>query len=153
MPKLKGFIERIRGVKAFDSIFVGGKEIPALCTFAISQNATQYYSEVEIAVCNKEGEPVGQPCIIDLWLSDAATGLGLAANAPASGIALKANCGTAMGTLTTNKALRVQTLATGKVTLVLQDDVTPVLLYVAASIPGSGQFSISRKTVAGDYKP
>jgi len=56
-------------------------------------------------------------------------------------------------TATAKKVFKVVTLATGKFTLQIIDDVTPILLYVAGAIPGMGKIQVSRKTVAGDYKP
>lgn len=151
ISKLKGFIQKFRGTSLMDALFVGGKEIPTLCTFSIAQASTQYYSAVTVYVCNKEGVPVNKTCVVDIWISDAATGIGVVATGPATSVTV--TVGASLGSLTANKAFRVVTDATGKATIQLADDATPVLLYVAASIPGSGQVSVSRKTVAGDYKP
>jgi hypothetical protein len=124
-----------------------------LLSFTFAQAATQYQTEVEIAVLNKDGQVIPGTHVLDVYLTDDVGGVGLTATGPSGAVVAKAASGTVLGILTAAKAFRAVTLATGKLTMTIQDDITPVLLYVAASIPGIGKVQVSRKTVAGDYKP
>lgn len=153
IPKKTGFGSRSRTTDVMAGAVIGGHTIPAALSFTFAQSATQYYSECEIQVLNKDGQLIPGTHELTVYISDNSAGQGLAATAPATSFAMKANSGVVLGSLTANKALRIITLATGKATVVLADDVTPVLLYVAASIPCIGKVQVSRKTVAGDYKP
>jgi hypothetical protein len=151
IPKKTGFGSRRRTTEVIPSAVIGGHVIPTLLSFTITPSATQYYSEVEIAVCNKDGQVIPAVHVIDVYISSLATGLDVIATGPATSFALKANAGATIAAITANKVLKLATLATGKVTVVLADDVTPVLLYVAAVLPSCGKVQVSRKTVAGDY--
>jgi hypothetical protein len=153
IPKKTGFGSRGRTTQAFRSLMVGGHTIPTLVSFAFAQAAAQFQTEVEISVCNAEGQVIPGTHVLDVYLSDDAAGAGVSAVGPSGAVAAKAASGTVLGILTAAKAFRAVTLATGKLTMTIQDDVTPVLLYVAASVPGVGKIQVSRKTVAGDYKP
>jgi len=152
--KKTGFVnKRSNGAQVFKDINVNGRNVPSSLSFAIAQNATQYGTEIEVSVCNSAGNVIPGPHVLDVWLSDAATGIGLTATDPFGAITAKANAGTILGALTANKAFRVLTTAAGTFTLQVIDDATPVLLYMAASLPSFGCMAVSRKTVAGDYKP
>ena len=153
IPKKTGFGSRRRTTEVIPALVLGGHKIPTLLTFTFSNSATQYGTCCEIAVCNKDGEVIPEVHVFDTWLTSLATGLDVIGTGPAISTGLKSASGVLLGSLTASKALRVATLATGKVTLELIDDATPVLLYIAASIPGIGAVNVSRKTVAGDYKP
>jgi hypothetical protein len=148
-----GFVQRIRGKVALDSLFLAAKEVPTLITFAIAQNATQYATEVKIQCANKDGIAITGIHQLVIWLSDDAAGLGVTATDPFGAVAAKAASGTILGTLTAKKSFAVTTLADGSFTLQIIDDATPVFLYVAAAVPATGLACVSRKTVAGDYKP
>jgi len=152
--KKTGFVnKRSNGCQIFADINVNGRNVPSSLTFAIAQNTTQYGTEIEVSVCNSAGHVIPGPHVLDVWLSDAADGIGVTGTDPAGNITAKANSGVVLGIMATKKAFRVVTAATGKFTLQIIDDVTPVLLYMAASLPSFGCMAVSRKTVAGDYKP
>jgi hypothetical protein len=153
IPKKTGFGSRRRTTEVIGSAVIGGHTIPTLLSFTFAQAATQYQTEVEIAVLNKDGQVIPGTHALDVYISDDAAGAGLCAVGPFGAVAAKAASGTVLGILTAAKAFRAITLATGKLTMTLQDDVSPVFLYVAASLPGIGKVQVSRKTVAGDYKP
>ena len=153
IPKKTGFGSRRRTTDVISSLAVGGHTIPTLLTFAIAQNATQYGTEVEIAVCNKDGQVVPGNHMLDVYLTDSATGEGVTAVDPTGAVGVKAASGSILATVTAKKLFKVVTLPTGKFTLTIVDDAAPVFLYVAAAIPGIGKINVSRKTVAGDYKP
>jgi hypothetical protein len=153
IPKKTGFLGRSRGTEVFKGLVIGSHTIPTTMTFTFAQASVQYQTEVEIAVCNFDGQVIPGVHVLDVYISDDAGGVGLCAVGPSGAVAPKAANGTLLGALTAAKALRVVTLATGKCVIQIQDDVTPVFLYVAAFLPGIGKIQVSRKTVAGDYKP
>jgi len=153
IPKKTGFGSKRRTTEAIASLVVGGHTVPTLLTFTFAQNATQYGTECEVAVCNKDGQVIPSIHMLDLYLTDSATGEGVTAVDPTGAVAAKAASGTIIQTATAKKLFKAVTLSTGKFTLQIVDDAAPILLYVAAAIPGIGKVQVSRKTVAGDYKP
>lgn len=153
IPKKTGFGSRKRTTDVVGGLVLGGHAIPTLLTFTFANSATQYGTVCEVSVCNKDGQVIPGIHMLDLYLTDSATGEGVTATDPAGTVAAKAASGSVLATVTAKKVLKVATLSTGKFTLEIIDDVTPVLLYVAAAIPGIGKIQVSRKTVAGDYKP
>ena len=68
-----------------------------------------------------------------LWLSDAATGLGLAATAASGAVAVKGTDGFDIGILTAKKALVCQTKADGTYILSITD--TSKTLYYVCALP------------------
>ena len=150
--KKTGFTSRDRGTQVFKGLVLDGFQIPTGVSFTFAQSATQYGTTCEIAVVDGNGNNIAGVFNLDVLLTDSATGVGVTATDPNGTVAAKAASGVVLGTLTAKKVLRVQTLATGKFTLEILDDVTPVLLYVAAALPVC-KICVSRKTVAGDYKP
>lgn len=154
MQKTTGFVKRYLGTVAMKGLFVGNRiNVPTQILFTVAQNATQYGTEIQAQVCDAEGNIIPGVWALDFWLSDVATGLGLIATDPFGAITAKADSGVLLGALTANKAFRCITAADGTFTLQIIDDATPVLLYAAASLPSFGVVGVSRKTVAGDYKP
>ena len=153
IPKKTGFGSRKRTTDVIAGAVIGGHTIPTLLTFTFSNSATQYGTCCEISVCNKDGQVIPGIHMLDVYLSDSATGEGVTGTDPNSTVAAKAASGSVLATITAKKLFKVATLSTGKFTLEILDDATPVLLYVAAAIPGIGKIQVSRKTVAGDYKP
>ena len=153
IPKKTGFGSKRRTTEVMSGLVLGGHNLPTSLTFTFAQNATQYGTECEIAVCNKDGQVIPGIHMLDLYLTDSATGEGVTATDPAGNVTAKAASGTVIQIATAKKVFKAVTLSTGKFTLQILDDVTPVLLYVAAAIPGIGKIQVSRKTVAGDYKP
>lgn len=153
IPKKTGFGSRKRTTDVLSGLVVGGHTVPTLLTFTFAKNATQYGTECEISVCNKDGQVIPGIHMLDVYLTNSATGEGVTATDPASTVTAKAASGTILQTATAKKVFKVATLSTGKFTLQILDDATPVLLYVAAAIPGIGKIQVSRKTVAEDYKP
>lgn len=119
-------------------------------TFTFAVGASNHCS-VTLQAVDADGEDVAESLIFPVWLSDAATGIGLAAAAPD---ALAALAGSAdIGILTAIKALLVQTAADGSYVLDINDAAGQVF-YVAAEIPGcpnSGKVAVSRVTSAADF--
>lgn len=88
----------------------------------------------------------GQP--FNLWLSDAATGIGLTA-VTASGT-VTPTTGTVFGTGTAKKMLQVQPDATGVVVLAITDT-AKTGFYVCAQCPFTGQTIVSTVLTAANY--
>jgi hypothetical protein len=152
--KKTGFVQRWRGAIAADELKLGkAPMIPTQLLFSYAQSATQYGAEVQVQVCDSDGNIIPGAWAMDVWLSDNADGSTLAAAAPNTSAGVKAANGLSLGALTANKAFRIITKSDGTATIALLDDATPVLLYVGASLPSLGIIAVSRKTVAGDYKP
>ena len=89
---------------------------------------------------NNEGFNVSLGCIMHVWLSDAATGLGITANANTSEVT--AGTGALLGILTTEKSWLIQTDATGKAVLSITDTGKHAT-YIAAQSPHRGPFSVA----------
>ena len=121
IPKKTGFGTRSRTTDVCSGMVIGGHTIPTLLTFAFAQAAAQFQTEVEIAVCNKDGQVIPGTHVLDVYLSDDVAGAGVSAVGPFGAVAAKAASGTVLGILTTAKAFRAVTLATGKLTMTIQD--------------------------------
>lgn len=149
ITKKTGFSGPIdKATKALAGLILGGNHIPVDIAFAISAGAANV-TNVEISVTNKDGLVIPGVHVLDVWLSDAATGVGLTAATASGTVQAKAASGTVHGDLTAKKALRVSTLATGKFTLEITDTVKTGF-YVAAAT-GILPAQVSRQLVTGDY--
>lgn len=144
----KGFIKRGKGKEALDALLLAGIHIPTDVTFAIASAAANV-SEVTITVVNKDGYTIPGVHVLDVWLSDAATGVGLTGTTASGTVQAKAASGTVHGALTAKKALRVSTLTTGVFVLEITD-LAKTGFYVAAAL-GVVPAQVSRVMVAGDY--
>lgn len=106
-------------------------------------------AEVAIALLDGHGDAVALPQPFKVWLSDAATGLGLTATSASGTVQAKAASGTDFAVLTAKKALIVQPLATGVYTLEITDT-AKTAFYVAVQLP-DGRVNVSRVMATGDY--
>lgn len=89
---------------------------------AISNAAsTTNVSNVSFQLTDSLGVPLAKIAIFDIFLSDAASGLGLTATTASGGIAAAASGGVVMDILTAAKMLRVQTTAAGLFKLAITD--------------------------------
>lgn len=104
---------------------------------------------VTVQAVDNEGASVAGVFLYDLWLSDAATGIGLTA-VTASGAVGAGASGADIGVLTTKKATRVQTDATGKYILSITDT-AKTAFYVAAQIPGSSRIAVSAVLATANF--
>lgn len=113
--------------------------LPASAAFAVAAGGSNV-SEVTVTVKDAAGNTLAGVHHFDLWLSDAATGLGLTGTSASGTVQAKSGGGTVLAALTAKKALRVQSKADG--TFVLEiTDTAKTGFYPAASIGG--------KTVVG----
>ena len=123
-------------------------------TFTPAPGISEHCS-VTLQVVDAYGNDVAESLIFPVWLSDAATGIGLAAAAP-DGINVLATApanGVDIGILFAAKALLIQTKADGSYILDIYDAAGQVF-YVAATIPGgpnAGRIVVSRVLAAADF--
>ena len=151
IDKKKGFLPRgvrQRVTESLKGLVLGGNHIPTDLSFAIAAAATNV-SNVTISVVNKDGYTIPGVHILDVWLSDAATGIGLTGATASGTVQAKTASGTVHGALTAKKALRVSTLADGTFVLEITDSAKTGFYVAAAS--GIIPTQVSRVMVAGDY--
>lgn len=106
--------------------------------------------EVTITAVDSDGTAVAAPVLLDVWLSDAATGVGLTGTTASGTVTAKAASGAVFSTYTAKKDLRVQTLATGVFVLEITDT-AKTGFYVAATHPVTGAAVVSDQLVTADY--
>ena len=121
---------------------------PVSFTFAAASAAANI-AEVTITAKDADGNTVAAPLLCTVWLSDAATGVGLTTTAASGTVAAKAASGVDFGVLTAKKATVVQTLASGVYILEITDT-AKTAFFVAAQAP-NGAVSISAVLATGDY--
>jgi hypothetical protein len=86
---------------------------------------------------------------LDVWLSDAATGIGLTATTASGAVGAGAS-GTDLGALTAKKALRSLTDATGKYVLSITD-VAKTGFFPCCTIAGTGQIFVGAQLITANY--
>lgn len=123
--------------------------VPTDVTFAFASAAANV-SEITITAVNAADVAVAEPLLIDVWLSDAATGLALTGTAASGTVTSKAASGADWLVKTAKKAIQVQTLATGVHILEITDS-AKTAYYVCATIPGTGKVAVSAQMASGDY--
>ena len=106
--------------------------------------------DVVIQAKDANGTNVARPVLLIVWLSDAATGLGLTATAASGTVQAKSASGADFGVLTAKKALVVQTLATGAYTLEITDT-SKTGYYIGATMLGATGQTISAHLVTANY--
>lgn len=142
-------------LEVVDGVTATAAEITALvdnqpCTATLTPAAgSSNVCEVTIQVLNGAGVAVAYPVVLDVLLSDAATGTGLTATSASGAVAAKASSGTDLSTLVSKKALKVQTKANGTYILSITD-AAKTGFYVVAHIPGLAP-SVSAQLVTGNY--
>src|SRR5262249_12637703 len=97
--------------------------------------STANVSLVSFQVEDGAGNALAGVFVLDVLLSDAATGAGLTANAATGNVQSAGTNGADLGTLTAKKALRVQTDATGLYVLSITD--TAKHTYYPCAVLGS----------------
>jgi len=106
--------------------------------------------EVTIQAKDEDGADLARAVPFLLWLTDAATGIGLTGTAASGAVAAKAASGTDFAALTAKKAIIAQTKADGSYVLSITDT-AKTLYYVAAMALGYGVPSVSAQLEATDY--
>ncbi len=121
---------------------------PVSFTFGIA-SAGANVSEITITAKDADSNTVAAPLLCTVWLSDAATGVGLTGTAASGTVQAKSASGADFGVLTAKKAIIAQTLATGIYILEITDS-SKTTYYVCAQAP-NGAVSISAQLASGDY--
>jgi len=130
---------------------VMGKNIPFnLAISAAAGTPTSNISNVSFQMQDRTGAALAGVWEFDLYLSDAATGVGLTATTASGGIAAAASSGTILGVLTTSKALRVATNAAGLFTLAITDTAKTGFYPCAFPVPGF-PVQVGTQLVTGNY--
>jgi len=127
---------------------INGTEHPTTATFTFTAGASNV-ANVLITLKNSLGQTITGVWPLTVWLSDAATGVGLTATAASGTVQAKSASGTDLAALTAKKALAVQTLANGTYTLEITAT-AKTAYYVGVSMP-NGKSVISRVMATGDY--
>ncbi len=122
--------------------------MPVSFTFAAAQGAANI-TEVTITAKDADSNTVAAPLLCTVWLSDAATGVGLTSTAASGTVAAKSASGADFGVLTAKKATVVQTLASGIYILEITDTAKTAFYVCAQS--ANGVVSISTQLATGDY--
>ncbi len=119
----------------------GGKGIPTGIVISAAAGGTQYYCDVTFQVSDLAGVAVAGVFIIDVWLSDAATGAGLTGTTASGGITVEASGGAIFEVLSAAKALTVQTNTSGAFILRIVDSAKtgfyPCARILAPSVVGA----------------
>ena len=111
---------------------------------------TSNICEVTIQARDAAGVAMARAVIFLIWLSDAATGIGLAGTAASGAVTAKAASGTDFGPITAKKALIAQSKADGTFILSITD--TSKTLYYVCAVPlRGGAPSVSAQLITGNY--
>jgi hypothetical protein len=125
-----------------------GKNIPY--NFAISYApGGANIANVTFQLQDALGNNVARIINFDVWLSDAATGIGLTATTASGGFAAASGGGTIIGTGTTSKMCRAQTNAAGAFILAITDTANTGF-FPCAQI-GDRPAQVGAKLVAANY--
>lgn len=124
-------------------------DIPADISFVAAAGASTI-CDVTITVKDAAGVAIAEAFILDVWLSDAATGVGLTGTSTSGTVTNKFASGAVFSTYTAKKDLRVQTLATGIFILEITDT-AKTAFYVCAKLSSTGKTVISTVLATADY--
>lgn len=140
-------IERLQGAK--DSVTYGVQD-PASFTFTFTAGAANV-AEVKIQAVDSNETSLSGVYTALVYLSDAATGLGLTATAASGTVQAKSASGADIGALTAKKAIYVQTLAGGSYTLEITDTAKTAFYVAVQGISNDSPLVVSRVMATGDY--
>jgi len=121
---------------------------PASVTIAAAAGGSNV-CEVTFTVKDVNGTAMTVPTLLTVFLSDAATGVGLTGTSASGTVQAKASSGTDFSTLVSKKALRVQTKADGTYILEITDT-AKTTFYPCAYIDGR-KVTVGTQLVTGNY--
>lgn len=124
-------------------------DIVASFSFSASAGASDV-CEVAITLKDAAGATVDGARPFMVWLSDAATGVGLTGTTASGTVKAKSASGADFATFTAKKALLVQPLATGVYTLEITDSAKTAFYVCAATLDGRA-YSVSTVLATEDY--
>lgn len=106
--------------------------------------------EVTITLKDGAGVALAYPMPLIVWLSDAATGVGLTDTSASGTVQGKAASGASFSILSAKKAMIVQPLATGVYILEITDT-AKTGFYVCAAAPCTGKVFVSAQLITANY--
>jgi hypothetical protein len=118
-------------------------------TFSIAAGGTNV-CEVTINLNDGHGDLIARGVNFNVWLSDAATGLGITGTSASGTVQAKSASGTDLVALVAKKMIIAQPLATGVYILEITDS-AKTGFYVAIQNPVTGESIVSRQLATGDY--
>lgn len=138
-----------KGLRTTGTVTLSDVVVPATATFSIAAGGSNV-SEVTIQLKDGAGNNIATARVFEVWLSDAATGLGLTATTASGTVTAKSASGTVLTALTAKKHIRAQTKADGSFILEITDT-AKTTFYVAVSIPGTGAIVVSSQLATASY--
>lgn len=123
-------------LNAYDS-----KEVPAYVDVDIAASSTTDGMDITVAVKDKDGNTIAAPHALDMWMSEAATGIGLTGDTYSGDLTATAGAIVAVGTA--KKSWKIMTAATGIFTGTLVASANPADQYVAVVNPATGRVVVS----------
>lgn len=137
------------------SLLAGLTAIPRNITFTPAAGEATHCS-VTLQVVDANGDAVEEVFVFPVWISDAATGVGVSTTPDAIAALAGSGVDIITATITTKKAILAQTLADGSYVLDITEATAgeQATIYVAATIPGcpnSGRTAVSRILTADDF--
>ena len=146
---MTGIVKRLRGTFVFQSLMLGAKRFANSIEVAIAAGAANV-CEITLTVADPDGNAIAGTHVVDVWLSDAATGLGLTATSASGTVGVKATTGTEIAAPVAKKSLRVATKSDGTAVISITDT-AKTGFYLAASVPGINDTMVTRQLVTSDY--
>lgn len=141
--------EQPKGSGTSNPLFLDSLAVPYSVGFSIAA-AGANVSEVTLTLKDGHGNTVARALNIEIWLSDAATGLGITATTASGTVTAKASSGTVLSALTAKKHLIGQTKTDG--TFILEiTDTAKTGFYVAAKTPITEKISVSSQLATASY--
>jgi hypothetical protein len=124
-----------------DDIVLNDVQAPAGFTIALAKSATTNGMKITVTAKDSGGTTLAQVVALDLWMSEATSGVGLTGDTYSGDLA--ASTGAILGALTAKKAWRVQTATSGIFEAVLVASANPADQYVVVSHPATGAVTVS----------
>lgn len=138
----------VKGVASLGGLLLKGRRVIDTVAFSPAAGGANV-SEVTITP-RFAGETVAGPRVLEVYLSDSATGAGLTATSASGTVQAKASEGTVLTALTAKKHLTVTTKAAG--TFVLEiTDTAKTGFYVCVVDRTTGAVHVSAQLVTGNY--
>lgn len=115
--------------------------LPYTIDIALAASATTDGMDITITVQDNAGAAIAGVHLLELWISEAATGIGLTADTYSGDVTVAT--GTEWEEIVSKKHYRVLTDANGVAVLTAVDSANPVDQYIAVAHPLSGAVTVS----------
>lgn len=152
---MPGRTTKFRALEATEQLTASGAvtlesvKLVASATFTPAAGGANV-SEVTIQLKDGDGTNIATARNLEIWLSDAATGLGITGTTASGTVQAKAASGTVLTAVTAKKHILAQTLANGSFVLEITDT-AKTGFYVAVRNPTTGGIHVSAQLVTGNY--